>query len=82
MRVILRPAFEPGNHRFIPSPWSHCPECGSEDLKRSRRHDDIDPTSHRPMSIFQQLMGGQLYHCLSCRLQFYDLRSLRPAAKS
>ncbi len=29
-----------------------------------------------PMSLVQKLLGGSLYHCVYCRLQFYDLRKL------
>jgi hypothetical protein len=31
----------------------------------------------RMPSVIQRLLGGQLYHCNGCRLQFYDLRPRR-----
>ena len=52
-----------------------CPACGSSDLKRLPRRDKIETLSKRPWSLLQGLLGGRLYYCALCRLQFYDLRS-------
>ncbi len=82
IRVILKSVFEPEAQRFLPAPWCRCPQCGTERVKISGRRDHIDDLSHRPLSILQFLLGGQLYHCLGCRLQFYDLRPRRSLRKT
>jgi hypothetical protein len=46
------------------------------------RRDHIDDMSYRPSSIIQRLLGGQLYHCIGCRLQFYDLRPRRSQVRT
>jgi hypothetical protein len=51
-----------------------CPRCGAEEITRRSKPDKIDKMSRTPASLFQSLLGGNLYHCFFCRLQFYDLR--------
>ena len=51
---------------------SFCPRCGSSQVARLRRRDPIDRMWTGVRSLFVRLMGGQLYHCGFCRLQFYD----------
>jgi hypothetical protein len=82
MRVIVRTAFEPETRSFFPTPWCRCPQCGTGRVEISRKPDQIDSTSHRPASLLQHLLGGQLYHCLGCRLQFYDVRPLRVSRRA
>jgi len=36
--------------------------------------DKIDPVIKSFSSVVQGLLGGRLYHCNYCRIQFYDLR--------
>jgi hypothetical protein len=45
-------------------------------MKVSRRiaPDKIDPVIKSFWSVAQSLLGGRLYHCNYCRIQFYDLR--------
>jgi hypothetical protein len=45
-------------------------------MKVSRRiaPDKIDPVIKSFSSVLQGLLGGRLYHCNYCRIQFYDLR--------
>ena len=56
------------------APFSTCPKCGTERVERLRRKDEIDPVSKLPWSTVQHFLGGKLFHCQSCRLQFYDCR--------
>jgi len=52
-----------------------CPHCGDREIQRRSTRDKIDRTLRTPFSVVQSLLGGQLYHCGFCRIQFYDLRS-------
>jgi phage FluMu protein Com len=52
-----------------------CPKCLREDVRRQRIPDGIDRIVKSPLSVLQGLMGGHLYHCVYCRIQFYDLRA-------
>jgi hypothetical protein len=79
MRIMLRAAIGPHFQRFLPKPCCRCPLCGTERVERRRKRDHVDRASMRPASIIQYLLGGHLYHCLNCRLQFYDLRPLARA---
>ena len=54
---------------------ARCPECHGFDLRRRRSRDRIDRMNHNPLRFLQHLFGAPLYHCESCRLQFFDLRS-------
>ena len=54
-----------------------CPRCGTEEIKQRSKPDRIDRLVKTPISVFQSLTGGKLYHCLFCRIQFYDLRHQR-----
>ena len=53
---------------------TRCPRCGTPDVDRRTVRDKIDKVTHSPVSMFQMLLGGSLYHCGFCRIQFYDLR--------
>jgi len=53
---------------------ARCPQCGRADLKRRHERDTIDRILYNPFRISQLLLGGKLYHCEFCRLQFHDLR--------
>ncbi len=58
----------------LESPTPACPECGTTRLKKLSKPDRIDRVSTVPWSKIQRFLGGRLYHCLFCRLQFYDCR--------
>lgn len=53
-----------------------CPRCGNQDLGVLPRRDRIERFYNSPISRAQGLFGAKLYHCVFCRLQFYDLRAL------
>jgi len=54
---------------------ARCPKCSRTVLRRRHERDRIDPILRNPFRLLQMLLGGNLYHCQSCRLQFHDLRS-------
>ena len=56
------------------APHVACPECGNTRVRRLPRRDRIDRLSDVPWSVIQRHLGGKLYHCALCRLQFYDCR--------
>ncbi len=70
------------NHHFTLyfAPHTHCPHCGNERVRLRSKPDKIDKTLKTPMSLLQRILGGRLYHCLYCRIQYYDLRKLSSAA--
>ena len=51
-----------------------CPLCGTTDLKKRASRDWIDRMYCNPVMRVQQIFGAPIYHCLFCRIQFYDLR--------
>jgi hypothetical protein len=53
-----------------------CPHCGTSQLRELRKLDRIDSVSRLPWSTLQKFFGGKLYRCRTCRLQFYDCRSV------
>jgi len=58
--------------------YAKCPRCGSEEIAKRSKRDRIDRMIRTPISVFQSLTGGSLYHCFFCRIQFYDLRRRNP----
>jgi hypothetical protein len=57
--------------------WAACPECGNLRVKRLAKLDALDRISEAPWSALQQQLGGKLYRCTPCRMQFYDCRKAR-----
>ena len=57
-----------------PSAYVRCPLCHTLKVSRRISRDKIDGMIRTFSSIVQCLLGGRLYHCLYCRIQFYDLR--------
>ncbi len=68
-------------YRYWLSLEARCPSCGNRELKRLRRFDPIERLYRNPLSLTQALLRAPLLHCRGCRLQFYDLRPLRPAGE-
>lgn len=54
--------------------FAACPRCHTYDLSVLKRVDHIDSMVRSPRNFLQRILGGTLYHCWYCRLQFYDLR--------
>ena len=61
-------------YTFRFSRYARCPDCGSQNLRRLRKRDPIERVSHHPWNVLQRMLGGRLYYCSRCRLQFGDLR--------
>jgi len=61
--------------------FAACPKCHSYELTAPKRIDKIDKLVRSPRSFFQRIMGGTLYHCWYCRLQFYDVRPRKRAER-
>jgi hypothetical protein len=90
VRLHLRLHGSPNIHRLAHllgtsspnAPHVACPECGNARVARLARRDRIERMSDAPWSTIQRHLGGKLYHCALCRLQFYDCRkqSLDPIA--
>lgn len=55
-----------------------CPRCGNMDVEKRKTRDKIDKLIHSPLSVLNSLLGGKLYHCVFCRIQYYDIRSRLP----
>jgi hypothetical protein len=53
-----------------------CPRCGTLRITRLKERDHIDPMQRGIMNMGERFMGGKLYHCRYCRVQFYDRRNL------
>jgi hypothetical protein len=45
---------------------------------RRKKVDKVDSFLYSPIRLIHWMLGGKLYHCVFCRLQFYDFRQLRP----
>jgi hypothetical protein len=61
--------------------FASCPKCRSFELTAPRRVDKIDRMLKSPRSLLQRMLGGRLYHCWFCRLQFYDVRPRKKQRK-
>jgi hypothetical protein len=67
---------EPRRFTFRFMRRARCPECGARTLRQFSGRDPIERMTHHPLSLLQGLLGGHLYFCPLCRLQFYDWRRL------
>ena len=61
---------------------TRCPRCGTAEVEKRTTRDRIDKVLKTPISLVQAMLGGTLYHCVFCRIQFYDLRSRPPKSSS
>jgi hypothetical protein len=59
--------------------YASCPRCGNPVPDRRSRKDKVDSMLHTPLRMLHWMFGGKLYHCIFCRLQFYDARSVKTA---
>jgi DNA-directed RNA polymerase subunit RPC12/RpoP len=66
----------PRRYRYQLGPHCRCPKCGTLRITRLKQLDKIDPMIGGPSNLVRRMMGGMLYHCRFCRLQFYDRRRL------
>jgi hypothetical protein len=61
---------------------ARCPQCGTYRLRALAERDHIDRMQKGFINMLQRSIGGRLYHCRYCRLQFYDRRTLAEEAKA
>lgn len=64
------------------SRYCSCPRCGNPNPSVRLKRDKIDRLVRSPYRMLHHLMGGTLYHCAFCRLQFYDLRKRKDMDKA
>jgi DNA-directed RNA polymerase subunit RPC12/RpoP len=60
--------------RVADARYTKCPKCRCHDLSILKKVDKIDTMRKSIWSYLNRFLGGKLYHCWFCRLQFYDLR--------
>ncbi|HZT31134.1 MAG TPA: hypothetical protein VFA33_14695 [Bryobacteraceae bacterium] len=65
---------EPRRTTFYLGEYPRCPRCGTYRLRQMPVRDQIDPMRRGLFNRLQGWLGGTLYHCRYCRVQFYDLR--------
>jgi len=66
----------PYGYRMHFGAHARCPVCGTRRLSKLREPDKIDPMHTSLMNWLERMVGGRLYHCRFCRIQFYDRRKL------
>lgn len=73
------------NEEFIPRRYTYhfgaearCPHCGTLRVTKLRGIDKIDKMVTGPLNRLEKMLGGSLYHCVFCRVQFYDRRRMAP----
>jgi hypothetical protein len=64
----------PREFTLQPTAYVQCPRCHTHKVSRRIAPDKIDPVIKTVSSVVQGLLGGRLYHCNYCRIQFHDLR--------
>ncbi len=72
----------PREFTLKPTAIVQCPRCHTQKVSRRIAPDKIDPVIKSFSSVVQGLLGGRLYHCNFCRIQFYDLRHTKRASPS
>lgn len=55
---------------------ARCPKCGTFRIVRLKEPDHIDPMHTGFLNMLERMVGGRLYHCRFCRIQFFDRRRL------
>jgi hypothetical protein len=68
----------PRRFRYHFGPECRCPRCGTIRVSKLKSRDMIDRMSHGFLNLVERMLGGQLYHCCFCRVQFYDRRKVAP----
>jgi DNA-directed RNA polymerase subunit RPC12/RpoP len=66
----------PRNHTLHLGKSARCPKCGTYRIVKLKEPDHIDPMHTGPLNLLERLVGGKLFHCRYCRIQFFDRRRL------
>ena len=69
----------PRRYRYHLGNRCRCPRCGTFRITKLKERDKIDPMVGGFLNHVERLMGGRLYHCRFCRIQFFDRRHFIPA---
>lgn len=69
----------PRPYRFHFGKRCRCHRCGTYRITKLKMRDKIDPMEPGFLNLMERLLGGNLYHCRFCRLQFWDRRRFVPA---
>ncbi len=64
----------PRRYRHHFGPRCRCPRCGTYRITKLKERDKIDKMETGLLNLIERWMGGKLYHCRFCRVQFYDRR--------
>jgi hypothetical protein len=51
-----------------------CHKCGTYRITKLKVRDKIDPMEKGILNLVEKWLGGKLYHCKFCRIQFWDRR--------
>jgi hypothetical protein len=66
---------DPDEGTEVPDDRVHCPQCRTTRLKILKKLDRIEKLyGNRIMNRFRARRGDTIYHCVYCRLQFYNPR--------
>jgi DNA-directed RNA polymerase subunit RPC12/RpoP len=67
----------PRAHQMHRGKAARCPKCGTFRIKQLKEPDKIDPMHTGLLNILERMVGGKLFHCRFCRIQFWDRRRLQ-----
>jgi DNA-directed RNA polymerase subunit RPC12/RpoP len=67
----------PRAHQLHRGKAARCPKCGTYRLVKLKEPDHIDPMHTGLLNMLERMVGGRLFHCRYCRIQFFDRRRLR-----
>jgi hypothetical protein len=67
----------PRAHQMHRGKSARCPKCGTFRIKQLKEPDQIDPMHTGVLNILEKMVGGKLFHCRFCRIQFWDRRRLQ-----
>jgi DNA-directed RNA polymerase subunit RPC12/RpoP len=74
------PENAPRSYRLHYGARCRCPRCGTFRITKLKERDRIDPMETGFLNLVERWMGGKLYHCRYCRVQFFDRRKYTPVS--
>ena len=66
--------FRPHRYTYHLGKQVRCPKCGTYRVTRSNAPDKINSMMTGPLNFLKRWLGGKLYYCRFCRVQFFDRR--------
>jgi len=67
----------PRAHQLHRGKAARCPKCGTFRLRQLKEPDTIDRMHTGVLNMLEKMVGGKLFHCRYCRIQFWDRRRLQ-----